>query len=122
MASAAGPERAAVQTFVGRPVFSCAKCGATIALQDELISKAFSGREGRAYLLHSTVNIKLGKKEDRTLLTGIHTVADIQCVGCGSLIGWTYLKAHEQAQRYKEGKFIVEKERITRDNAWQLDT
>lgn len=72
-------------------------------------------------------------------------VADIICIGCGSLIGWTYLKAHEQAQRYKEGetvqiilstrrdadciylitiigKFIVEKERITRDNAWELDS
>ncbi|KIO30675.1 hypothetical protein M407DRAFT_242084 [Tulasnella calospora MUT 4182] len=115
-------QRTAIQAFAGRPVFSCAKCAATLALQDELISKAFSGREGRAYLLHSAVNIRLGKKEERTLLTGVHTVADILCVGCGSLVGWTYLKAHEQSQRYKEGKYIIEKERITRDNAWELDS
>jgi hypothetical protein len=44
------------------------------ALQDELVSKAFSGREGRALLMHSLMNVQVGKSEDRTLLTGVHTV------------------------------------------------
>ncbi|KAG8970350.1 hypothetical protein FRC03_009623 [Tulasnella sp. 419] len=143
MSSKTATEQTALDVFEGKPVFSCAKCATTIvsdyppdpwnllgggfmhlcekALQDELISKSFSGREGRAYLLHSTVNIKLGKKEDRELLTGRHTVADIKCVGCDTSVGWTYLKAHEASQRYKEGKFIIEKERVVRDNNWSVD-
>lgn len=92
-----------------------------MALADELISKAFSGREGRAFLLHSACNIKLGAHEQRQLLTGVHTVADIFCVGCSTRLGWTYLRAFEVSQRYKEGKYLFERERIFKDNAWELD-
>ncbi|KAK0537844.1 hypothetical protein OC835_001615 [Tilletia horrida] len=84
------------------PMYVCAKCGAHLALQDELISKAFSGRDGKAYLFFSVLNARLGAKEDRQLLTGVHTVADLHCEGCGVNIGWTYLKAWESSQRYKE--------------------
>ncbi|EIN11257.1 yippee-like protein, partial [Punctularia strigosozonata HHB-11173 SS5] len=73
------------------------------ALQDELISKAFSGRDGRGFLLHSATNVRLGKKEDRQLLTGVHTVADVYCVGCNDRLGWYYMKAAEASQKYKEG-------------------
>jgi Yippee zinc-binding/DNA-binding /Mis18, centromere assembly len=36
--------------------------------------------------------------------TGVHTVADIFCVGCGDRLGWFYHKASDQSQKYKEGK------------------
>lgn len=26
------------------------------------------------------------------MLTGMHTVADIFCVGCGSIVGWKYVR------------------------------
>ena len=42
-------------------------------------------------------------------MTGKHVVADVYCVYCCNLIGWTYLKAAEKDQKYKEGKFIIEK-------------
>jgi hypothetical protein len=35
--------------------------------------------------------------------TGVHTVADVFCVGCGDRIGWYYHKAADFSQRYKEG-------------------
>jgi Yippee zinc-binding/DNA-binding /Mis18, centromere assembly len=43
------------------------------------------------------------------LITGLHSVCDISCTRCHSIVGWTYAKAYEQSQKYKEGKFIVEK-------------
>lgn len=86
------------------PLFVCAKCGVHLALQDEVISKAFSGRDGKAYLFHSSVNTYVGEPEDRRLLTGMHTVADLNCRGCDALVGWTYLKAWEGSQKYKEGE------------------
>ncbi|TQD75977.1 hypothetical protein C1H46_038464 [Malus baccata] len=43
------------------------------------------------------------------MITGLHTVADIFCVGCGSIVGWKYETAHEETQKYKEGKSVLER-------------
>ncbi|KAL5984430.1 hypothetical protein ACLOJK_018535 [Asimina triloba] len=58
------------------------------------------------------VNVSVGVKEERLMMTGMHTVADIFCVGCGAIVGWKYEVAHEKAQKYKEGKFILERLKI----------
>lgn len=42
-------------------------------------------------------------------MTGLHVVCDIFCKRCKRLVGWTYSKAYEPSQKYKEGKFIIEK-------------
>lgn len=110
-----------VSVFQDHPRFICATCSAVLALQDELISKSFSGRDGRGYLIHSAVNVKLGEKEDRSLLTGVHTVADVFCVGCNDRIGWYYHKAADQSQKYKEGKYLLEREKMVKENNWKLD-
>ena len=54
----------------------------------------------------------LGPKEERALMTGLHSVADIYCCACNSRLGWKYIEAFESSQKYKEGHFIVEKECI----------
>ena len=64
---------------------------------------------GRAYLFDQCVNITTGPSEDRNLITGLHSVSDIFCKRCQTLVGWTYAKAYEPSQKYKEGKFIIEK-------------
>ncbi|GKE48021.1 yippee-like protein, partial [Tanacetum coccineum] len=58
------------------------------------------------------VNVTVGVKEDRMMMTGLHTVADIFCVKCGSNVGWTYETAHEKKQKYKEGKSILERVKL----------
>lgn len=40
----------------------------------------------------------------RVLRTGVHTVADVHCLGCNDRIGWYYFKASNNSQRYKEGE------------------
>ncbi|KAH9858460.1 yippee-domain-containing protein [Lenzites betulinus] len=108
-------------TFLDHPTFSCAQCSAVIALQDELISKAFSGRDGRGFLMNSAVNLKMGRREDRALLTGVHTVADVFCMGCNDRMGWYYHKASDHSQKYKEGKYLLEREKLIKENNWKLD-
>ncbi|THH05642.1 hypothetical protein EW145_g4655 [Phellinidium pouzarii] len=110
-----------IAIYHDRPHYACAQCSAVLTLQDELYSKAFSGREGRGFLMHSAVNVRLGKEESRTLLTGVHTVADLFCVGCNDRLGWYYVKASESSQKYKEGKYLLERAKIVKDNAWRLD-
>ena len=92
-------------TLDGCPSYLCARCGTALALQDELVSKAFSGSHGKAHLFFSTVNTHQGRKENRHFLTGMHTVRDLCCNVCDQNVGWVYLKAFESSQRYKEGEF-----------------
>lgn len=40
--------------------------------------------------------------------TGVHTVADVFCLGCNERLGWYYLKASDHSQKYKEGDFHYE--------------
>ena len=54
-------------------------------------------------------------------MTGMHTVADIRCAGetCGSVLGWKYVAAEDESQKYKVGKFILECGRVVRVSTWE---
>lgn len=93
----------------GPRIYTCGECRTHLTSHDEIISKSFHGRHGRAYLFDQCVNYTVGTAEDRRLITGLHSVCDIFCKRCKTLIGWTYAKAYEPRQKYKEGKFIIEK-------------
>ncbi|XP_042066666.1 protein yippee-like isoform X2 [Salvia splendens] len=73
-------------------------------------------RHGKAYLFNKVVNVSVGEQEDRMMMTGMHTVADIFCVGCGSIVGWKYEAAHEESQEYKVGKYILERFKVEGPN------
>ncbi|KAK4050055.1 hypothetical protein OIO90_005245 [Microbotryomycetes sp. JL221] len=96
-------------------VFRCKQCSIELALQDELVSRSFSGSHGPAYLVRSTINTNVGSKASKVLLTGKHTIAPIACAGCNRELGWTYFTAPDQSQKYKEGKSILEKVRTGGD-------
>ncbi|XP_012441364.1 protein yippee-like At5g53940 isoform X2 [Gossypium raimondii] len=63
-------------------------------------------------ILFPGVNITVGDLEERMMISGIHTVADIFCCCCGQIVGWKYEAAYEKSQKYKEGKFVLERGRI----------
>ncbi|KNA19703.1 hypothetical protein SOVF_058880 [Spinacia oleracea] len=100
----------------GPRVYSCYNCRNQVCLHDDIISKAFQGRNGRAFLFSHGMNVEVGPKEDRQLMTGLHTVADINCADCRLVLGWKYLRAYEPSQKYKEGKFIFEKSKIVKED------
>ncbi|KAJ5894437.1 hypothetical protein N7495_006128 [Penicillium taxi] len=114
----------------------CTGCAAHICLTSQIISKGFTGRYGRAYLvsadLTSSVSVSasssptvslpntvLHEPAPRQLITGAHTVSDVVCIFCESVLGWKYVSAEEESQRYKVGKFILETRRITASSCWE---
>ncbi|XP_061346975.1 protein yippee-like At4g27745 isoform X1 [Gastrolobium bilobum] len=105
-----------MEGLIGPSLYSCCNCGNHVALHDDVISKAFQGRNGRAFLFSHAMNIAVGQKEDRQLMTGLHTVADVYCSDCNVVIGWKYERAYDETQKYKEGKYILEKSKIVREN------
>ncbi|KAB5551545.1 hypothetical protein OIU76_010689 [Salix suchowensis] len=99
----------------GRRIFKCKWCKVEFASYYDIFSKDFQGRFGRAYLFRKVVNISLGPNEERKLASGFHTVRDIYCTSCQQILGWKYEKAVEESQKYKEGMFILEKERMLKE-------
>ncbi|KAI1822135.1 yippee-domain-containing protein [Xylaria intraflava] len=108
----------------------CSTCGADFAFYSQIVSKGFTGRHGRAYLISPAdrprqkgsaglMNIKVGKPEARILVTGAHTVSDVQCVICRARVGWKYVDAKEESQKYKIGKFILETQRTVDYRNWE---
>ena len=117
--------KAALKSCVSR--LQCALCSADLCLTSQIISKGFTGRYGRAYLVSATSteqtstslpNTRQQRAVPRQLVTGEHSVSDLSCDHCGSVLGWKYVYAEEEAQRYKVGKFILETKRINRANCW----
>jgi hypothetical protein len=114
----------------------CSKCGAELCLKPQIISKGFTGRHGRAYLVsaeptasavsmsrstsqaESLPNTVIHRPVPRQYVTGLHTVSDISCAYCGNVLGWKYISAEEESQRYKVGKFILETKRIAMSSSW----
>ncbi|CAF1869652.1 BnaC04g56710D [Brassica napus] len=94
-------------------IYSCKHCKTHLALYEDIISKSFHCKHGKAYLFNKVSNVTIGETEDRMMMTGKHTVADIFCVSCGSIVGWRYETAHEKSQKYKEGKSVLERFKIS---------
>jgi len=74
-----------------------------------MLSRAFNGQHGRAYLFEGVVNVTEGEPSERQMTTGNHTVRDIYCIKCGTVLGWKYDFAYDVSQKYKEGKYILER-------------
>ncbi|XP_073276720.1 protein yippee-like At3g08990 [Primulina huaijiensis] len=98
--------------FLEGNLYSCKYCQSHLGLAKDILSKSFHCKHGKAYLFDNVVNVNVGEKEDRLMMTGIHTVVDIFCVGCGSIVGWKYEAAQDKNQKYKEGKFILERFKV----------
>ncbi|KAI5851596.1 yippee family protein [Morchella snyderi] len=99
----------------------CRSCLGDLCPTSSIISKGFTGRHGRAYLLSTlpAAGITLSPPTPRPLITGMHTVSDMACAVCGEGIGWKYVSAEKEDQRYKVGKYILERERVVKVSAWE---
>ena len=60
------------------------------------------------------MNVIVGQKGDKQLMTGLYSVADIYCSNCGEVLGWKYVRAYDVSQQFKEGKFIIEIAKIAK--------
>jgi hypothetical protein len=117
----------------------CHKCLTDLVPTSSIISKGFTGRHGKAFLVAppppnsilggpgsgptgcvfgDLPNTMTHKAVPRQLVTGAHTVSDISCRTCGIVLGWKYVDAAEDTQKYKVGKFILETRRVVKSGNW----
>ncbi|RDX58561.1 Protein yippee-like [Mucuna pruriens] len=95
--------------------YRCKNCQTPIAFRGELLSKNYMAKSGQAFLFSHARNIVFGPKQERSLITGVYTIADIFCSNCGEELGWKYLQAPEAREKFKEGKFIIERTKIAKE-------
>ncbi|KAI9268832.1 Yippee/Mis18 [Phascolomyces articulosus] len=97
------------RTFLeGNVIYACSKCKTHLATDDFVLSKQFQGKYGQAYLFHQVVNVIQGDEQDRAMTTGLHTIKDVHCTKCDTILGWIYVKAYNDDNKYKEGKCVLE--------------
>ncbi|KAL5068491.1 hypothetical protein RYX36_019378 [Vicia faba] len=104
-----------MENLIEARLYFCFSCRNHVALHDDIISKAFRGRNGRGFLFSHAMNVRVGPKEDKELITGLYTTADVYCCDCNQVLGWKYEKAYQENQKYKEGKYILEKSKVVRE-------
>ncbi|KGN56402.1 hypothetical protein Csa_010833 [Cucumis sativus] len=102
-----------VEDLIRERVYSCHNCRNQISRHDDIISKGFQSVKGRAFLFYEAKNVREGAEENKMLITGNYKVRDLYCNECGQLLGWKYIKAYNVTQKYKEGKVVLEKFKIT---------
>ncbi|WZZ09876.1 hypothetical protein YC2023_095797 [Brassica napus] len=65
-------------------------------------------------MFSQAMNVVVGPKIGRKLLTGSYVVEDVMCSKCGEKLGWKYVETFNLKQRYKEGMFVIEKLKLTK--------
>uniref|UniRef100_A0A914P9R7 Protein yippee-like n=1 Tax=Panagrolaimus davidi TaxID=227884 RepID=A0A914P9R7_9BILA len=90
-------------------IYECRRCSACLTSIKLLVSKAFRGATGTAYLFKHVINVYLDKQDVRDMTTGRHMVRDVYCTNCNEKVGWFYDMAYKKDQEYKEGNYILEK-------------
>ncbi|BFG20548.1 hypothetical protein CerSpe_068220 [Prunus speciosa] len=100
--------------FVGPRLYSCCNCRNHVALHDDVISKAFQGRNGRAFLFSHAMNITVGPKENRQLMTGLHTVADASCCDCHEVLGGSTNEPMRKRRSTRKGNSYLRNQKSSR--------
>ncbi|PIA38407.1 hypothetical protein AQUCO_02800247v1 [Aquilegia coerulea] len=80
-----------IESISSTMVYKCKCCRVDLTSSGQIIDKNFQSKSGKAYLFNKVVNITLGSCEDRSFVTGLHTVSDIHCSSCHQLLGWKYV-------------------------------
>ncbi|KAM7499801.1 hypothetical protein LguiA_024215 [Lonicera macranthoides] len=97
--------------------YSCNNCRNQIALPDDLLSKSFWVKSGKAYYFSRAMNIvERQKEENQMFLSGEFSIAEVYCSKCGEELAMKYLRAYHETQIFKEGKFILESAKIMMEN------
>ena len=61
-----------------------------------------------ALLLRTAVNVEPSSPtRTEQLSTGVYRLVDVRCRSCHTHLGWKYLAAESQEQRYKEGAVLL---------------
>ncbi|KAL3154903.1 hypothetical protein ABBQ38_011440 [Trebouxia sp. C0009 RCD-2024] len=110
--AAAAPPARPFKQIDTLPKYCCKACGVDIASAKTVMwSDCKMGKSNESGMLFgATVNAaRTGKVTVTHLATGDYEVQDVECQKCSVALGWTYLKAFNEKNKFKEGSTILYK-------------
>lgn len=97
------------------PKFVCAQCECDVACYSSLIWEGFMGAQQPAYLFRATVNLEpCSSHRQEALSSGTYTLVDVSCRCCAQQLGWQYIQACNEEQKYKEGGVLLAQATVQR--------
>jgi hypothetical protein len=114
--SKAAPEGLALAKVEGLPKFVCKTCSADLAGGKAVLwSDCRMGKSNESGMLfNASVNAdRHGPVNTMHLATGDYEVVDVRCRGCNTALGWRYLRAFSDKNKFKEGTTIMYKRLLT---------
>ncbi|KAL4519537.1 hypothetical protein Ndes2526B_g01875 [Nannochloris sp. 'desiccata'] len=96
--------------------YAC-KCGLDVAGEESLVWEGIMGSNHPALLFRRSVNLdSFGPKREECLSTGKYVLQDVACRACSANLGWKYVHAEAQDQKYKEHCLLLKLEELQRVN------
>jgi hypothetical protein len=92
-------------------VYGCKRCQTQVAKEiDRSTISKYNGRHGAGWLFHIVENVNPAPPIEMNMTTGLHTVQEVSCSRCTDIIGWKYIKAPNEKEQYKVGRYLLEAE------------
>ena len=57
-------------------------------------------------------NVSLGEPSVLLMDSGAHVIREFTCSNCGTYLGWKIMSACEMGEKWKDGRFIFELDRV----------
>lgn len=95
-------------------MYHCNSCKSPILHCHDIVSTHYHGAHGPAFLVDHLYNVAEHQTAYTTaFITGAYRVCNVQCAGCGITLGKKYIVAHELANRFKVGKYLLEQTMVS---------
>mmetsp|Transcript_18670 Transcript_18670/g.56431 ORF Transcript_18670/g.56431 Transcript_18670/m.56431 type:complete len:128 (+) Transcript_18670:115-498(+) len=93
--------------------YVCKTCSCNVASTSAVVWEGMMAVGRPALLFRDTLNLQRSAADRREHLTsGIFTLSDVSCRGCGSVLGWRYLKSFQKEQAHKEGQTLIDRAKL----------
>lgn len=91
-------------------IITCKGCSSHLCMSSMVVSDNFTGASGAAYLVDRVINVELNPVvQESEMTTGHYLISKAHCHQCKVQLGWKYHKAFLFQEKYKEGKFVIER-------------
>ena len=96
------------------PKCACKVCHNIFCYADlDVIRNDYQCQSGKALFATNVINIFEGKTTQKHFISGHYTIQDIYCINCFSIVGWKYITAQEEDNKFKEQNFVIEDIKVT---------
>ena len=93
---------------------ACKNCLNTFCYWDtDIIRTDYQCQSGKALFVANVKNVLEGPLTPKHFISGHYVIQDIHCMGCLQSVGWKYLEAQEDENKFKETNYVIEECKVT---------